>query len=122
MGTSCNEEDRVKITRIYTGADGQSHVEDLPLSSHPELSELQGAKKVQITSTPPGHFMDWHPAPRRQYVMLLDGEMEIGLGDGSIHRFGPGDVLLAEDVTGQGHTRRIGAGKPRIAATVWLEG
>src|SRR5437868_3478624 len=103
MGTSSNEEKRLKITRIYTGADNQSHVEDLPLGSHPELSELHGATGVHFRETPTGHFMVWHPAPRRQYVILLAGEMEIGLGDGSIHHFGPGDVLRAEDVTGQGH-------------------
>jgi quercetin dioxygenase-like cupin family protein len=122
MGTSSNEEKGMKITRIYTGADGQSHIEDLPLASHPELSELHTATGIQIRSTPAGHFMDWHPAPRRQYVIVLSGEMEIGLGDGSIHRLGAGDVLLAEDVTGRGHTRQIGGDRARIAATIPLAG
>jgi hypothetical protein len=120
MGTSCNEEEGLKITRLYTGDDGQSHAEDLPLEAHPELSQLHPAKSVMITSTPAGHYMDWHPAPRRQYVIVLAGEMEIGLGDGSLLRFGPGDVLRAEDVTGRGHTRRVSGDQPRIAATIPL--
>ena len=33
--------------------------------------------------------------------------MEIGLGDGATHRFGPGHVTLAEDLTGKGHTTRV---------------
>jgi hypothetical protein len=112
----------VRITRIYTGQDGQSHVEELSLEAHPELSSMMAAKSINIRSTPAGHFMDWHPAPRRQFVITLAGEMEIGLADGSIHRFGPGDVLLAEDVTGKGHTRRISGPQSRISATIPLDG
>jgi uncharacterized cupin superfamily protein len=51
---------------------------------------------------------------------MLAGEMEIGLEDGSVHTFGPGDVLLAEDVTGRGHTRRVSSAEPRISATIPL--
>ena len=40
------------------------------------------------------------------------------LRDGSIHHMGPGDVLFAEDLTGQGHTRRVVSEAPRVAATV----
>jgi uncharacterized cupin superfamily protein len=40
---------------------------------------------------------------------MLSGEMEVEIGDGSKRRFKAGDVLLAEDTTGQGHiTRRFG--------------
>ncbi|HEX6512116.1 MAG TPA: hypothetical protein VF157_07460 [Chloroflexota bacterium] len=110
----------MKILRLYAGDDGQSHLEELTLESHPELSQLWPAKGVEIRSVPVGHFMDWHHAPRRQFVIMLDGEMEIGLGDGSVHHFGPGDVLLAEDLTGQGHTRRVTGSQPRLTATVHL--
>ena len=55
--------------------------------------------------------MDWHPAPRRQYVIILTGQLEIGLGDGTTRRFGPGDARLVEDTTGQGHTTRVGEGR-----------
>jgi quercetin dioxygenase-like cupin family protein len=65
--------------------------------------------------------MDWHTAPRKQYVITLSGEVEIGLGDGSVHRFGPGDVMLAEDLTGQGHTTRAVGGGPRLSAAVPLD-
>ena len=45
------------------------------------------------------------------------GQMEIGIGDGTTRRFGPGDVVLADDLTGRGHTTRS-LGVPRISATV----
>jgi hypothetical protein len=36
---------------------------------------------------------------------------------GTTRRFGPGDAVLADDLTGQGHTTRL-LGVPRISATV----
>jgi uncharacterized cupin superfamily protein len=64
--------------------------------------------------------MDWHNAPRRQYVIMLSGQMEIQVGDGTVKRFGAGDVLLAEDLTGRGHTTRVAGDAPRLSATVRL--
>jgi hypothetical protein len=54
-------------------------------------------------------------------VITLSGEVEIGLGDGTKHRFGPGHVNLIEDLTGQGHTTRIIGNQPRVGATIPLE-
>lgn len=110
----------VKFLHLFAGDDGQSHIEEMTLESRPSLAELQATKGVVFSTTPVGSFMDWHHAPRRQYVILLEGSMEIGLGDGSKHRLDAGDVLLAEDLTGQGHTRDILGDRPRIAATVHL--
>jgi uncharacterized cupin superfamily protein len=39
----------------------------------------------------------------REYVITLDGQAEIEVGSGEKRRFGKGDVLLAEDITGKGH-------------------
>lgn len=55
----------------------------------------------------------WHTAPRRQYVVMLEGEVEIEIGDGTKRIFGTGEILLAEDTTGQRHISRAVAGKPR---------
>ena len=110
------------IFRLYAGDDGESHMEALELASHPELTTLQGAKGVVFRSSPPGYFSDWHTAPRRQYIITLSGEAEIGLGDGTIHRLGPGDVNMAEDLTGHGHTTRVVGQVPRVTATIHIEG
>jgi hypothetical protein len=50
-------------------------------------------------------------------IFILAGQMEIGIGNGTTRRFGPGDVVLADDLTGQGHTTRS-LGVPRVSATV----
>jgi uncharacterized cupin superfamily protein len=108
------------ITRLYTGEDGQSHLEELDLASQPQLTSLLATKGIVFRSTEPGHFSDWHNAPRRQFVITLSGEVEIGLGDGTVHRFGPGHVNLVEDLTGKGHTTRVVGNQPRVTATVHL--
>jgi quercetin dioxygenase-like cupin family protein len=106
------------IVRIYTGHDGQTHFEDLPLPAEESHNvALQPGANLVFRCFPADYWSDWHTAPRRQYIFILVGQMEIGIGDGTTRRFGPGDVVLADDLTGQGHTTRS-LGVPRISATV----
>jgi hypothetical protein len=106
----------VKITRLYTGADGKTKVEEFEIPLKPqgkgtELSQTVAVKSVQFRRTNKDYHLDWHPAPNRQYVVTLSGESEIELEGGRKLRLGPGHILLAEDTTGQGHiSRAIGTG------------
>jgi hypothetical protein len=109
------------LYRLYTGTDGESHIETLRLDGAGELTALRPVAGIVFRASPAGHFLDWHPAPRRQWVIILDGELEIGLGDGSVRRFGPGDARLVEDTTGHGHTTRVVGGGPCLLAYVPLE-
>src|SRR2546428_2822939 len=104
------------IFRLYSGDDGESHMEELDLTSHPELTALHGAKGVVFRSTPPGSWSDWRTAPRRQYIITLSGEAEICLGDGTIHRLGPGDGNRAEDLTWHGRTTPVVRQVSRVTA------
>ncbi len=63
--------------------------------------------------------MNFHPAPRRQFVVNLSGLVEIECGDGSKRRLGAGDILLADDTTGQGHITREIEG-PRRGIFIFL--
>lgn len=108
------------IFRLYTGDDGQSHLEEQTLSSHPALTTPQATAHIVFGQLPVGTFIDWHPAPRRQYVIILAGQLEIGLGDGTVRRFGPGDARLVDDTTGRGHTTRVVGPEPVLTAIVPL--
>ena len=110
------------IYRLYTGPDGQSHIQETALADHPELAGAQAAQSIAFREWPPGHFIDWHPAPRRQYIISLRGEIEIGLGSGATFRYGPGDARLVEDTTGQGHTTRVIGSVPSLTAVIPLAG
>lgn len=114
----------MKIVRIYTGKDQQSHFEEVEL---PYVGEgrfpstvPQTASTVVFRSAPPGLVIDWHPAPRRQYVVTLSGQWDIECGDGTVRRFRPGDVMLAEDLSGQGHIARVVGDEPHIFMAVPL--
>jgi hypothetical protein len=107
----------MKVVRLYTGADNESHFEEidieLNLHGHMEVSELQPAHGILFRRAPATHLSNFHNAPRRQYVITLAGHVEIEVGDGTIRRFGPGDVMLADDATGHGHITRVVGGEPR---------
>jgi hypothetical protein len=115
----------VKVTRLYTGADGKTKVEEfeIPLKPRDGGSDVSASVTVtglQVRRTTPQYFLDWHPAPRRQLVVTLSGESEIELEGGRKIRLGPGHILLAEDTTGQGHISRAVASKDRIALDIAL--
>src|ERR1700739_2108161 len=113
------------LFRLFSGNDGQSHLEEISLSFAPgqfaEQSPIQPAKGISFSRMAPGTFVDWHNAPRRQYVITLAGAVEIGLSDGSLHRFGPGERILAEPRTGKGHTTRAIGNEPRVMMIVPLK-
>ena len=108
------------IYRLYTGDDGHSHIEEQHPSSHPDLTTPQATQPIFFRERPRGLYSDWHNAPRRQFLIILSGEVEIGLSDGSKHRFGAGTALLAEDTDGQGHTTLIVDGEQVIQAVIPL--
>ena len=108
------------LYRLYTGDDGQSHIDDLDLETDGELLSEKSTTSISFNTWPPGRFIDWHPAPCRQYVILLSGQLEIGLGDGTFRQFGPGDARFVEDTTGQGHTTRVVGDEPTVTAVVPL--
>jgi uncharacterized cupin superfamily protein len=105
---------------MYTGTDGQTHLETIDLAHKPDWTAGLATNKITFRSAPPGNFSDWHPAPRRQFVIILSGQLEIGFGDGTKHIFGPGDARLVEDTTGQGHTTGVHGTQPCVTATVPL--
>lgn len=116
----------MKITRITCMDDGASAFEDfeIELSSSGTIGSLSKpfpASSIVFRETPPEYDFDWHPAPHRQYIVLLDGEIEIEVGMGDKRRFRGGDILLLEDTWGSGHRTRTTDGKLRRSIFIRLE-
>lgn len=115
----------MKVTRIYTGSDGKSHFEDIDYELSPSgvghLSELIPAKGMILRETSADYNLDFHTAPRRQFIVNLDASVEITVGDGTKRVIGPGEIFLAEDTTGQGHISRSVDGKVRHSIFITLE-
>ena len=118
----------MQYVRIYTGSDGETHFEDLeiklkevnfaPPAPPVQLSAFTAAKQWMFFAIPPGWEGDWHPTPTRQAFFYLVGQAEIEVGDGSIRRFGPGDVTIVEDTTGKGHRSRTVGDETSLQACV----
>jgi hypothetical protein len=117
----------MQYIRIWADATGESHIDDV---------EMPTTSRVLVEGWPPfdfsapfpvsaltvvhvpagehvGHDDIWHPAPRRQFLVYLQGETEITASDGARRRLGPGMLILVEDTTGKGHRSRAlgGAGQ-----------
>lgn len=98
----------MKITRVYTGKSGDTHFEklEIPLKNNGEigfLSEKFPVKSLQFRKVSPDYDYDFHCAPQKQYIILLDGGVEIETSLGEIRKFQTGEILLVEDTTGKGH-------------------
>ncbi len=103
--------DAVMVKRLYSGSDGESHIEIIAL---PNVDSSPGkfiqsrlfSTDVEVGEAPPGLFIDWHGVSSPRFLIVLSGQLEIGLGDGSKHILRTGDMVLAADTTGRGHTSR----------------
>lgn len=111
------------ITRFHTNDAAQTAFETraLPLSEqredefgHEILSSLPFAAEAVLVELPLGLDQDWHGAPDRQLVVVLEGRLEVEVGDGSCRQWGPGGLFLADDLHGQGHRTRVLDGPVRL--------
>ena len=106
--------------RIYTDDDAIARWEEIDLEKVPTWTNGIDVTQIRFGSRQPGVLQDWHPAPQRQFVVILSGQLEIGFEDGSTKIFGPGDARLVEDITGKGHTTIALGNGPCITMTIGL--
>ena len=116
----------MKVTRVYADAAGESRFGEIniPLKDGGTigwLSECQAVKSIIFRENNADYDYDWHCAPQRQYIVLLDGEIELETSDGEKRRFCGGDILLVEDVSGRGHRTRTVNNQPRRSLFVTLD-
>ena len=98
----------MKIHRLYADKNGESHFEDVEVEFTEagrggRLSPRLPATGIIFREVPSDYDLDWHPAPRRQYIINLDAGVQITASDGEVRRIGAGEVLLVEDTWGKGH-------------------
>ncbi len=64
------------------------------------------ANGVIFRETSGDYDLDWHPAPRKQYIVNLDAGVKITASDGEAREIKAGEIILVEDLTGKGHLSR----------------
>jgi len=112
----------IMMTRIFTGPDGLSHSEEVPMKfANGGATEMMKASGVEFSRRPPAPASDWHTGPRRQFVITLAGTAELTVANGQTVKVTPGHINLIEDTTGKGHITHNTGPDDRIVVTIPLE-
>ena len=123
------------LTELYTAADGRARFRDLPVplaegTPAARLSRVLASGGCQFRHSPIGFASDYHCTTTPQWLLVLQGRMEIGLQDGSTRVFGPGEcfysndtlpVGAAFDATLHGHRSRLIGEEPLVTLFVRAE-
>ena len=94
---------------LYTDHDGRAKWRDETVAlsgGNPQsmLSDVFPSAGYQLRHSPVGFRSQWHCTPKAQWVFILQGEMEIGLRDGTSRMFRPGQHFYASDTLPDGAT------------------
>ncbi len=116
----------MQVWRIYSDAQGETHFSKIEIELQDAgsiglLSKLESASGIIFRETSESYDYQWHNTPRRQYVIILSGRVDFTVSDGECRRFGTGDVVLLEDISGKGHCSRAVAGERRKSIFVTLD-
>lgn len=107
----------MEVLELYADGDGETHfrrvevdftMRDFAPPSLPiGISKETPVSTALFLSAPPGWDDSFHPTPRRQYAVALEGEASVTATDGETVRIRPGDVLLLNDANSKGHLTRV---------------
>jgi len=116
----------MRIHNLYVDANGETHFRDLEVEwveerNYSKLSARLPATGIIFRETSADYDLDWHPAPRRQYIINLDGGVKITASDGESRIIGAGEVVLVEDTSGKGHLSKSVGGKMRRSIFVPID-
>ncbi len=115
----------LSFSRLYTGPDGVSHWADEKLHlvsrgtenieammATAQLGDVKGSFMAMLKA---GATEDWHVAPRRQFMVCLQGLVEVTAADGQVRRLKPGEFALLEDLSGKGHITHSAGKEDHVA-------
>ncbi|MDR2990867.1 MAG: hypothetical protein LBU72_02850 [Burkholderiaceae bacterium] len=123
---------QLTTVELYTGADGWARFRQMQLSL-PEgspltrLTPLAPSGGWQLRRSPADFKSDFHCTIDPQWLVVLAGRMEIGLRDGSVRTFGPGELFYSNDTlpagapfdsARHGHRSRALGGQPLVTLFV----
>lgn len=107
----------MKIIHLYTSENNKSYFKEIDAATpiQKELGSYSEATKVGnlfFREFDLGRSFDWHCAPQPQYIIYLEGTVEVEASGGEKRIFQPGDILYVTDVSGKGHiTRTLSKGR-----------
>lgn len=114
----------MQIIRFYDTPEGGSKFQELEISfTNPFEDEFQNlyhitnnlpVESAVLVELPDGLDQSWHNAPTRQFVFVLEGQIEVETTDGSKCSWDKGDLFFADDLVGKGHLTRVMEGVAKL--------
>jgi hypothetical protein len=116
----------MRIHNLYEDENGESHWRDVEVEWVQETRSGKLSAPIPVSAlifreTQPDYDLDWHPAPRRQYITNLVGGVVLSASDGEAREIGAGEVILVEDVSGKGHLSKNVEAKLRYSIFVPID-
>jgi hypothetical protein len=118
----------MRYVRLYADQSGESHFEEASLQLDetdyrppaPPLfvSHAYQAGGLQFLRMPSGWSAQSMQPPKPQFLICLEGHLEVTVSDGEKRTFGPGDSVLMQDTDGKGHATRVKGGRECVAAVI----
>jgi quercetin dioxygenase-like cupin family protein len=119
LASAADAPDTLHYWHLYSDAQGVSHFKQeeiafkaapVPgLAKPPIAANLDGANGATFLLLHPSQVEDWHKAPKKQFLIVVQGASQVTAGDGTIKEFHVGDIILMDDTTGKGHiTKGLG--------------
>jgi hypothetical protein len=114
----------MKVTRFVPAADGGSRFGEIeirvdnPSTDHfgntVNRSRVFPVVSSMVSELPEGMVQDWHPASRRQFVVVMSGAVEVETSDGRKQTWRAGEMFFADDSDSNGHRTRTVGGPARL--------
>ena len=116
----------MRIHNLYEDENGVSHFRDIEVEwaeqrNFSKMSARLPATGIIFRETSGDYDLDWHPAPRRQYIINLDAGVKITASDGESRVIEAGEVILVEDLKGKGHLSQSVGSQMRHSIFVPIE-
>jgi quercetin dioxygenase-like cupin family protein len=114
----------LSYVHLYADTNGVSHFREEQFdfrstrAGGPSMHSLSTGAGAMLLHLKPGSVEDWHNAPKRWYLIVVQGMSEVTASDGEVRRFGPGSVVFMDDTTGKGHRTRALGHTDHIAAVI----
>lgn len=115
----------MKYTRVFNDPQGESHFETVELAKEAKaglglVADLSTPRSVVIRNSAGINDLDWHRAPESLYIVMLDGKVQVEVSDGESRIFEAGDIMLMEDLEGNGHRSTSPDGNSRTTLLMYL--
>lgn len=117
----------LRCIRLYTDKHGscqaqEGHLRYQEAERGDITTTVMPAENILFKETPAGAQESWHIDSGRHFVLTLQGNVRFETQAGTQFELHAGDLLLAEELSGQGHRWQILGEEPWVRAYVQLPG